>query len=112
MLRAGCGCNEIPLRVNQPGDLDLAITRLNLLNRRTRSTHTLREEAISHFHDLLAADETLSPVVFEKLRTAMRKNRLVYGERPIGVALRPHFLHHEQFEKLTQTAERIASALE
>ena len=42
----------------------------------------------------------------------MRKKRLLYGERPIGVALRPHFLHHEQFEKLTQTAQRIASALE
>jgi hypothetical protein len=83
-----------------------------LVNRRTTSTHALREKAISEFHDLLAADETLSSVVFEKLRSAMRKNRLVYGERPIGVALRPHFLHHKQFQRLTQTAQRVASALE
>jgi glutathionylspermidine synthase len=42
----------------------------------------------------------------------MRNSRLVYGERPIGIALRPHLLHHEQFQRLTQTAERVASALE
>jgi glutathionylspermidine synthase len=83
-----------------------------LRKRRTTSTHALREKAISEFHDLLAADETLTPARFEKLRSAMRKKRLLYGERPIGVALRPHFLHYEQFEKLTQTAQRIASALE
>ena len=74
--------------------------------------HGLREEAISHFHDLLAADETLSPVVFEKLRTAMRKKRLLYGERPIGVALRPHLLHHKQFQKLSHAAQLVTSALE
>jgi glutathionylspermidine synthase len=83
-----------------------------LLNRRSTSAHALREKAISEFHDLLAADETLSPVVFEKLRSAMRKKRLLYGERPIGVALRPHFLHHKQFRALTLLAERVTNALE
>ena len=42
----------------------------------------------------------------------MRKKRLLYGERPIGVALRPHLLHHEQFHALTHLAERVTSALE
>lgn len=83
-----------------------------MLKRRTTSTHALREKAISEFHDLLVADETLSPIVFEKLRSAMRKKRLLYGERPIGVALRPHFLHHQQFQKLSQAAQRVTSALE
>jgi hypothetical protein len=73
----------------------LAITRRTWKNRRTTSTHELREKAIGEFHDLLASDETLSPVVFEKLRSAMRKKRLLFGERPIGVALRPHLLHHQ-----------------
>jgi glutathionylspermidine synthase len=50
--------------------------------------------------------------VFEKLRSAMRKKRLLYGERPLGIALRPHFLHHEQFQRLSQTAQRVTSALE
>jgi glutathionylspermidine synthase len=72
----------------------------------------LRDRAIAEYHELLAADNTLTPATFEKLRNAMRKNRLVYGERPIGVALRPHFLHHKQFQRLTQTAQGVASALE
>lgn len=42
----------------------------------------------------------------------MRKKRLLYGERPIGVALRPHLLHEEQFQALTHAAQQIASALE
>lgn len=83
-----------------------------MLKRRTTSTHALREKAISEFHDLLVADETLSPIVFEKLRSAMRKKRLLYGDRPIGVALRPHLLHHQQFQKLSQAAQRVTSALE
>jgi hypothetical protein len=42
----------------------------------------------------------------------MRTNRLVYGERPIGVALRPHLLDETQFHALTQAAQSIASAQE
>ena len=34
--------------------------------------HTLRNRAIDEYHDLLAADEALSSVVFEKFRSAMR----------------------------------------
>ena len=68
----------------------------------------MRDRAIAEYHDLLVADEALSPAVFEKLRSAMRIGRLLYGERPIGVALRPHFLDEKQFHALTQTAQRIA----
>ena len=42
----------------------------------------------------------------------MRRNRLLYGGRPIGIALRPHLLHEKQFRALTCAAERVASALE
>ena len=42
----------------------------------------------------------------------MRANRLLYGDRPIGVALRPHFLDADQFSALTHLAEAIAGALE
>src|SRR5215208_5246494 len=73
---------------------------------------SLRERAIAEYHELLAADETLTPGTFEKLRSAMRKKRLVYGDRPIGIALRPHLLDHEQFRALTLLAERVTSALE
>jgi hypothetical protein len=64
----------------------------------------LRKRAIAEYHELLAADETLTPATFEKLRSAMRKNRLLYGDRPIGIALRPHFLDQEQFRALTLAA--------
>ena len=42
----------------------------------------------------------------------MRANRLLYGDRPIGVALRPHLLERKQIEALTRAAEAIAGALE
>jgi glutathionylspermidine synthase len=73
---------------------------------------SLRERAIAEYHELLAADQTLTPATFEKLRSAMRKNRLLYGDRPIGVALRPHLLGQKQFRTLTVSAERVTSALE
>jgi len=43
-----------------------------------------RDRAIAEYHELLAADETLTPATFEKLRSGMRKNRLLYGDRPIS----------------------------
>jgi len=82
------------------------------LNTRITTKHALREKAIADYHDLLVADEALSPAVLEKLHSAMRINRLLYGERPIGISLRPHFLHKKQFHTLTQTAQQVASALE
>jgi len=82
------------------------------LKRPATNTGALRERAIAEYHELLAADETLTPATFEKLRSAMRKNRLVYGDRPIGIALRPHLLDQKQFRTLTRLAERVTSALE
>src|SRR6266542_7066652 len=82
------------------------------LKTRTTTKHALRERAIAEYHDLLVADEALSAAVFEKLRSAMRRNRLLYGERPIGIALRPHLLHEKQFRALSRAAQRVASALE
>ena len=74
--------------------------------------NTLRNRAIDEYHELLAADKALSPAVFEKLRSAMRTNRLVYGERPLGIALRPHLLDHRQFQALSERAQLLGSALE
>ena len=42
----------------------------------------------------------------------MRRKRLLYGDRPIGIALRPHLLHEKQFRALIHAAECLASALE
>ena len=89
----------------------MANKRLRSLERAT-NIGALRERAIAEYHELLAADETLTPATFGKLRSAMRKNRLLYGDRPIGVALRPHLLDQKQFRALTVSAERVTSALE
>ena len=73
---------------------------------------SLRDKAITEYHQMLAADAGLSAGIFENLRAAMRDKLLVYGDRPIGVALRPHFLERKQFELLAKRAELVASALE
>ena len=73
---------------------------------------SLRDKAITEYHQMLAADAGLSAGIFESLRAAMRDKLLVYGDRPIGVALRPHFLERKQFELLAKRAELVASALE
>ena len=71
-----------------------------------------RAQAIAEYHQLLARDPGLTTHTFRKLRSAMRRDRLVYGDRPIGVSLRPHFLEESQFRLLTRNAELLASAFE
>jgi hypothetical protein len=90
-----------------------------MVNKRARSLKqaainagSLRDRAIAEYHELLASDKTLAPSLFEQLHRVMRTNGLVYGDRPISVALRPHFLERLQFEIQTAIAELIASALE
>jgi hypothetical protein len=91
----------------------LAISWPNFLNTRTTTAkYALRERAIAEYHDLLVAEKAVTPAILEKLRSAMRRNRLLYGDRPIGIALRPHFLHEKQFHRLVLRAQRIANALE
>jgi hypothetical protein len=82
------------------------------LKKATTNTASLRERAIAQYHKLLLDDKTLAPRVFEKLHNAMRANRLVYDDRPISVALRPHLLERSQFEAHKVVAELIGRALE
>jgi hypothetical protein len=90
----------------------MANKRANSLKRAATNAGALRERAIAQYHELLTDDKTLAPRMFERLHEAMRENRLTYGDRPISVALRPHFLERSQFEVHTAAAEFIASALE
>ena len=76
------------------------------------ATIALRDRAIAEYHEMLAADEDLTPGAFAKLRNGMSLNRLLYGKRPIGVSLRPHLLAQEQYNTLVNASESIASALE
>jgi hypothetical protein len=82
------------------------------LKQAATNTGGLRDCVIAEYHELLSSDKTLVPSVFEQLHSAMRTNRLVYGERPISVALRPHFLERLQFEVHTAVAELAARRME
>ena len=73
---------------------------------------TMRERAIEKYHDLLARDGHLTPELFAHLREGMRAGRLLYGERPIGVALRPHFLTRTQYDTLAYSSKILAGAFE
>jgi hypothetical protein len=72
----------------------------------------MREEMIDAYHRLLAEDESINPELFARLRREMREMHLSYGERPLGVSLRPHFLSLEQYKRLTSYSETIAAAFE
>ncbi|MBD0371902.1 MAG: hypothetical protein ICV60_13765 [Pyrinomonadaceae bacterium] len=72
----------------------------------------MREEAINTYHRLLSEDDSLSREFFARLKTEMHAARLSYGERPIGVSLRPHFLTLRQYERLTRFSETLAAAFE
>ncbi len=71
-----------------------------------------REDVIAEYHELLASDESLTAEFFARLKGLMSARRLVYGERHIGVALRPYMLTREQYARLTHAAQTVAGAFE
>lgn len=72
----------------------------------------MRESAIAEYDELLSADGGLTPELFARLKLAMRERRLMYGEREIGVALRPHMLTGAQYARLVRASEVLAGAYE
>lgn len=72
----------------------------------------MRKKAIADYHADLTADDSLTAETFARLRTAMRANRLLYGERALGVALRPHLLTRAQYDVLAEQSSVLALALE
>jgi hypothetical protein len=72
----------------------------------------MREKAIDEYHRMLASDENLTTSFFARLKEAMRVNRLAYGEREIGISLRPHLLTREQYDRLTYASQILAGAFD
>lgn len=70
----------------------------------------MRERVIAEYDQMLKADDSLTAPFFAELQAQMRARRLCYGERPLGVALRPHILTGGQYQKLTHAAETLAGA--
>lgn len=70
----------------------------------------MRDKLIAEYHQTLAADESLTPEFLLSLKNAMRARRLLYGDREIGVALRPHLLTRAQYDILSYSSEVLAQA--
>jgi hypothetical protein len=72
----------------------------------------MRNRAIAEYHDLLTADESLTSDLFGRLKEGMSAKGLLYGDRELGIALRPHFLNRAQYDDLAQAAEILAGAFD
>jgi hypothetical protein len=71
----------------------------------------MREKLIAEYHRMLASDESLTREFLAGLKENMRSRRLRYGEREIGVALRPHVLTRAQYNLLARSAEVVAGTI-
>jgi hypothetical protein len=72
----------------------------------------MREKAIAEYHRTLTADKSLTPEFFARLKSAMRASRLLYGERTLGISLRPHFLTRPQYDTLVTASQLVVSAFD
>lgn len=70
----------------------------------------MREQLIAEYHQLLAADQKITSEFLATFKESMRARRLLYGEREVGVALRPHLLTRAQYDLLTRSSEILAQA--
>lgn len=69
-------------------------------------------DLIHEYHQNLRADPSLGADLFARLKAEMRARRLVYGDREIGVSLRPHFISRRQYRKLRRVTRILAGACE
>jgi hypothetical protein len=70
----------------------------------------MREKIIEEYHDHLSADESLTAELFARLKGGMSATHMLYGNRELGVSLRPHFLNRRQFDLLTGHSEILVGA--
>jgi hypothetical protein len=72
----------------------------------------MREKAIAEYHELLAHDESLTPELFARLKGGMNAAHMLYGQREIGISLRPHFLTRQQYELLADRSQILVGAFD
>jgi uncharacterized circularly permuted ATP-grasp superfamily protein len=70
------------------------------------------EELIKQLDQLIVADTTLGPALFEQLRVAQRELGLLQGDRVICPFLRPHIMPRTQYKTIKRAAETLADAVE
>jgi len=69
-------------------------------------------DVVKQLDDLIVADNTLGPALFEELRVAQRELGLLHGDRATCPFLRPHVMPRSQYESIKRAAETLAVAFE
>ena len=70
------------------------------------------DQRISKLDSAILSDRTLGPPLFDQLREAQRKLRLLHGDRPTCPFLRPYIVSRQQYEQIKYAAEIMAHAFE
>ena len=68
------------------------------------------KDPVAAFHALLE-DARLAEDSAEALAAGQRRRRLMFGERPLCVAIRPQLLTRKRFDQAVAAAEGVAGAL-
>jgi uncharacterized circularly permuted ATP-grasp superfamily protein len=68
------------------------------------------KDPVAAYHALLD-DESLTAASAEALAAGQRERRLVFGERPLCVAIRPQILTRKRYEQAVAAAQGVYSAL-
>ena len=69
------------------------------------------KDPVAAYHSLLDDDERLTAASAEALASGQRERRLMFGERPLCVAIRPQILTRRRYDQAVNAAEGIYSAL-
>jgi uncharacterized circularly permuted ATP-grasp superfamily protein len=68
------------------------------------------KDPVAAYHALLD-DDGLATASAEALAAGQRRNRLMFGERPLSVALRPQLLTRRRYEQAVTAAQGVYAAL-
>ena len=69
------------------------------------------KDPVAAYHDLLTAEPGLTDASAEALGQGQRERQLMFGERPLCVALRPQILTRRRHEQAVAAADGVYSAL-
>ena len=77
-----------------------------------RGAHAARElkDPVAVYHALLE-DGMMAAASAEQLTRGQKERRLMFGDRPLSIALRPEFLTRSRFERTVAAANAVHSAL-
>jgi uncharacterized circularly permuted ATP-grasp superfamily protein len=78
---------------------------------RERERSGIEGEAVASYHGLFE-DEDAAAESCELLRTGQAERRLVFGEHPLSVAIRPQLIERSRYEAAVEVSHRVYGALQ